>query len=239
VGFLLFPRSLMKLVNDVCNLMGQIRSAPVAIVTIAGHLGAVGGIPARVAEELGYLLADRRLLTQAAGTLGWSEPQAEAYDERTDAQRGRMSQFLSEFVHLAPFTPIDDIDAYTLESLALGAYGDWVASAEMRPADRRFLGVLTALVKGLAEAGDVVIVGRGSQAILGDRNDAVHVQVVCDLEERVRRIAERDSIEAAALGKRAHPGVRSRAEPLVPQVLQCRLRITASVRRDPEHRASW
>ena len=82
--------------------MGQIRSAPVAFVTIAGHLGAVGGIPTRVAEELGYLLADRRLLTQAAGALGWSEPQAEAYDERTDAQRGRMSQFLSEFVHLAP-----------------------------------------------------------------------------------------------------------------------------------------
>lgn len=181
-----------------------------AVVTITGHLGAVGTIPARVANELGYLLADRRLLTQAAGALGWSEPQAEAYDERTDAQRGRMSQFLSEFVHLAPFTPIDDIDAYTLESLALGAYGDWVASAEMRPADRRFLGVLTALVKSLAEAGDVVIVGRGSQAILGDRDDAVHVQVVCDLEERVRRIAERDNIEAAAANARIQESDRER-----------------------------
>lgn len=144
-----------------------------AVVTITGHLGALGAIPARVADELGYLLADRRLLTQAAGALGWSEPQAEAYDERTDAQRGRMSQFLSEFVHLAPFTPIDDIDAYTLESLALGAYGDWVASAEMRPADRRFLGVLTALVKSLAEAGDVVIVGRGSGLVV--REQARHL----------------------------------------------------------------
>jgi cytidylate kinase len=69
---------------------------------------------------------------------------------------------------------------------------------------------LTALVQGLAEAGDVVIVGRGSQAILGNRHDAVHVQVVCDLSERVRRIAERDGIEPAAANARIQESDRER-----------------------------
>jgi len=104
----------------------ETEAAHYAVVTITGHLGALGVIPARVADELGYLLADRRLLTQAAGALGWSEPQAEAYDERTDAQRGRMSQFLSEFVHLDPFTPIDDVDAYTLRTILARRLVDYI-----------------------------------------------------------------------------------------------------------------
>ena len=50
------------------------------------------------------------------------------------------------------------------------------------------------IMTGLAEKGDVVIIGRGSQAILCDRPDTLHIAVTAPFAVRVQRIAERDSM---------------------------------------------
>jgi cytidylate kinase len=42
------------------------------------------------------------------------------------------------------------------------------------------------------------LVGRGGQALLANRADALHVRVVCPAEERIRRIAQRDAMDADA-----------------------------------------
>ena len=79
-----------------------------SIVTLTGHLGSMGTIATRVATTLGYTLADRELLLEAAQALGWGEADVAAFDERTEGRGSRLAHFLQEFFEHAP---IDDIDA--------------------------------------------------------------------------------------------------------------------------------
>lgn len=164
-----------------------------AIVTLTGHLGSMGTIDERVAEALGYALVDRELLLEAAQALGWSEEEVRAFDERTRGQGGRLTRMLRSFVEHSP-AAVGDADGL---SLLAATYAE-TAAADMQPRDRRYIAALTELMNQVAERDNAVIVGRGGQAILAGRPNAVHVRVVSDLEERARRIAERDSMTLEA-----------------------------------------
>ena len=50
------------------------------------------------------------------------------------------------------------------------------------------------LIAQFAEEGDVVIMGRGSQYILQDHPDAIHVLLVNSLENRVRNVMDRHDL---------------------------------------------
>lgn len=178
-----------------------------SIITLTGHLGSMGTIATRVAATLGYTLADRELLREAAEALGWSEAEVAAFDERTAGQGGRLARFLREFLEHAP---VDDIDATGFGMLVGSTYADTAAVEEMRPRDERYIETLTALVRNLADRGNAVIVGRGGQAILANLADTVHVRVVCDLDERIRRIAARDDMTLAAARTRVEDSDRQR-----------------------------
>lgn len=164
-----------------------------AIVTLTGHLGSMGAIDERVAEALGYSLVDRELLVEAAQALGWPEEDVRAFDERTRGQGGRLTRLLRSFVEHSQ-SAVGDAEGL---SLLAASYAE-TAAAGMQPRDRRYIQELRRLIEQVAERGDSVIVGRGGQAILAGRADVVHVRVVCDLDERVRRVAERDSMTAEA-----------------------------------------
>lgn len=164
-----------------------------AIVTLTGHLGSMGTIDERVAEALGYSLVDRELLVEAAQALGWSEDDVRAFDERTRGQGGRLTRLLRSFVEHSP-SAVGDSDGLSLLS---ATYAE-TAAAGMLPRDRRYIDELRRLVDQVADRGDSVIVGRGGQAMLAGRLDVVHVRVVCDPEERVRRVAERDGMTVDA-----------------------------------------
>jgi cytidylate kinase len=178
-----------------------------SIVTLTGHLGSMGTIATRVATTLGYTLADRELLLEAAQALGWSEGDVAAFDERTEGRGSRLAHFLSEFFEHAP---IDDIDASGLGTLVGATYAETATSEEMRPRDQRYIETLLALVGDLANRGDAVIVGRGAQAILASHPDTVHVRVVCDLDERIRRVAARDAMTLQAARARVEESDRQR-----------------------------
>lgn len=178
-----------------------------AIVTLTGQLGAMGSIARRVADGLGYTLADRELLLEAAQALGWSEDEVAAFDERTGGQGGRLARFLRQW---AEYASLNDADAIGLGTLAATTYGDAAVVAEMRPHDRRYIEILSALVSGLADRGDAVIVGRGGQALLAGRSDTVHVCVVCDVDERTRRIAKRDGMSPHTASVRVSDADRQR-----------------------------
>lgn len=162
-----------------------------ALVTLTGHLGSMGTIDERVAEALGYSLLDRELLVEAAQALGWDEEEVQAFDERTHGQGGRLTRLLRAFLEHSPGA-VGDSEGL---SLLAATYAETAATG-MQPQDRRYIEALKGLMAQVAERGDAVIVGRGGQAVLAGRRDVVHVRVVCDLEERVRRIARRDLMSA-------------------------------------------
>ena len=61
--------------------------------------------------------------------------------------------------------------------------------------------VLTKVVGSIALTGAAVIVGRGGHFILGSER-ALRVRVVCDIEERIRRVAGRDRISTSDASRR-------------------------------------
>jgi cytidylate kinase len=141
--------------------------APSGTVTISRLYGA-GGI--RVAEALagalGFTNVDREVVEQAAAQLGMDPEVAESLDERAPA--------LIEEAGLA------------------------LAAAEIPPTpsleDRALAEAVRRVIESLAATGGYVILGRGGQAALRDRADVIHLQLVGVLENRARRIAERQGI---------------------------------------------
>lgn len=165
-----------------------------SVITLTGHLGSMGTIAVRVAQALEFDLADRELMMEAASALGWSEEDVAAFDERTSGLGGRLTRLLRGFIERAGRANVDPMmTSVGLEALLGRTYGD-TAGPEMQADDERYIETLTELIYAFAERGNIVIVGRGAQALLEDREDTLHVRVACPQEERIRRVSERDEM---------------------------------------------
>jgi CMP/dCMP kinase len=155
------------------------------IVTISRSYGA-GGV--RVAEalarDLGWRKVDRELVEEAARHLGVEREVAEALDEKVPAL-------------------IEDA------GLALAAAEVPMGVPAPHLEDRGLAAAVRTVIESLAQAGGYVILGRGGQAVLRDRDDAVHLQLVGAMEDRARRIAgwqEVSEREARELCRRVDQG---------------------------------
>lgn len=154
-------------------------------VTISRLYGA-GGI--RVAEELarelGWKKVDRELVELAARHVGFGTELADAFDERVPA-----------LVEEA--------------GLALAAAELPMGFAPPRLDDRALADAVREVIGSLADSGGYVILGRGGQAVLREREDAVHLQLVGDLEDRVARVAASQGVhprDARDMCRRADEG---------------------------------
>jgi cytidylate kinase len=78
--------------------------------------------------------------------------------------------------------------------------------------DRAFIEAITSVLKGLYQAGNVVIIGRGANVILADAPGTIHVGLLAPLEVRVTTIMEREHL------------TRKEAEAYVEAVEQARVR---------------
>jgi cytidylate kinase len=155
------------------------------VVTLTGHLGSIGVMDQLVAQRLGYRLAGRELVLESAEALGWPEERVDEFDERTGGLGRRLTELMERWAaQQANFGSM--ISAYSMP------YGDAVLAA--RPEDEQYIEALKSVMTSLADEGDVVLVGRGGQALFADRPHTVHVRVVCPIEERTRRIAFRNNI---------------------------------------------
>jgi len=66
------------------------------------------------------------------------------------------------------------------------------------------------LVESAANAGHVVIVGRGGQVLLANRRDVLHVRVVAPLEQRVTYVVRREGLDRDTARKRVQEKDRAR-----------------------------
>jgi cytidylate kinase len=81
-------------------------------------------------------------------------------------------------------------------------YGE---AAELPPAttggqldDERYIKTLKSVIHEIAARGDVVILGRGSQAILQGASATMHVYVAAPREQRITYLMQRDSLDRTA-----------------------------------------
>lgn len=129
-----------------------------AVITVSRQLGSLGSdIAGAVAQQLGYRVAWKGLINQAARQARTPEMALEMLDE-------------------------------------LGLLG-------LKPslsAEKAYLHAIRELIEELARGDNVLIVGRGGQAVLQGWPNTLHVRIIAPLEVRVQRLAERHAIPAEA-----------------------------------------
>lgn len=170
-----------------------------ALVTIRGQLGSgAPAIGALVADDLHVDYVDRDIINRVAGTLRRHERDVVEKEMPPTSILGRIREALEH--------------SYSPGPTADGKYIPYVPPGELPLDDADYLAGLTSVIQELAEGSSIVICGRGSQFILGDRPGAVHVLVIAPLELRVRRVMQELGLDEDAARKRISGYDSSRRE---------------------------
>jgi cytidylate kinase len=146
------------------------------IITISRQYAAGGSeVARRVAEALDYTLVDNQLIDEVATRAGMTREEVAEREERAPGFIDRLTHTLAasmpEFI--AP-------EGGTLPDLT----------------EERLVRITETVVAEVAARGRVVLVGRAAPAVLGRRDDAIHVRVVAPVAARIRRAMERLGVGA-------------------------------------------
>jgi cytidylate kinase len=136
-----------------------------AVITISRQFGA-GGITLgkMVAEKFGYTFADTEIIKMVAEMANVSTHFVETVEREAG---GKFAKFISKTVSKPLVERIlKDERGYIDEEI--------------------YLDYLVLIIAQMADDGDVVILGRGSQYILNDHPDAYHILLIDTFENRVR-----------------------------------------------------
>ncbi len=160
-------------------------------VTVSREYGSGGGeIAARLAQRLGWRLIDHDIVERVALEMGVSTEEAEARDEQAE---GLLSRILNSMQGIDP-------------ALMAGA-----SQSILNTDAVAFRNALTKVVQAAVDKGHVVIVGRASQVLLGQRRDVFHLRFVAPLEMRVAYVMNREGLDQAAARSRIQLKDKDRA----------------------------
>ena len=136
-----------------------------AVLTISRQFGAGGRTLGRlVAEQLGYDFVDEEIIQMVAKKARVSTNWVESIEKEAG---GRLLKYMSRIVPRSFIDMVlDDQRGYIDEEI--------------------YVDLLNQIINRLADEGNVVIIGRGSQYILRDRFDAYHVLLVADKPDRIK-----------------------------------------------------
>jgi cytidylate kinase len=156
---------------------------------------------------MGLDYVDNEIIIEAARELGVSVSAVEQHDERRSTIGERMASVMRTLMERSAVAgTADPLSGGGLESVLSRSYGE---AAELAAAesggqmdDESYIRTLTTVIKGVAARGNVVILGRGSQAILQDTEGVLHVWVAAGREWRIDNLVQREGISAAAAEKR-------------------------------------
>ncbi len=140
-----------------------------SVITISRQFGAGGKtIGKKVADLLGYTFADDDIVQQIAEMAKVSTVWVETVEKEAG---GRLSRVVSRMVSKPLVDRIlKDERGYIDEQI--------------------YIDYLVVIIAQIAEEGNAVILGRGSQYILKDMPDAYHVLLINSFENRVRFVME-------------------------------------------------
>ena len=138
------------------------------IITIGSQYGSAGlEIGKKLAEELGVNLYDKEMLKRAAKESGLCEELFETHDEKPT------NSFLYSLV----------MDTYSL-GYSSSSYADMPINHKV------FLAQFDA-IKKIANEGPCVMVGRCADYALEDYKNVINVFIYADMDQRIRRIAQK------------------------------------------------
>lgn len=146
-----------------------------AVVTISRQFGAGGKTLGKmIADEMGYTFAESDIIQRIAKEANVSTNWVQAFEKEAGS---RLSRLISGMVSKR--------------------WVDRILKDERGYLDEQiYLDYLVLIIAQIADEGDVVILGRGSQYILNDHPDAVHVLLIDNFENRIRFIMKNYDMSA-------------------------------------------
>lgn len=145
-----------------------------SIITISRLYGSGGSeVAVRVARQLDWSLLDNAVVDAVAARLGVPRSEVAAREERVPSLVARL-----------------------VDAMAAGSH-EWlspIASAKRAPTDEQLVEVTRHIMEEAIARGPVVVVGRGAQAMLAERADALHVFCYAPRTALIARSMERDEI---------------------------------------------
>jgi len=150
----------------------------IRIITLEREYGSGGGVIAeRLATRLGWKLWDHLLTEEIAQWMDCECHAVEEHEERRDPAYYRL-----------------------FKAFMRGSFEGSLNAPRLKMVDTDCVrDVVQKIVPRIAEAGNSVIVGRGSAYILGSRPDAFHVFIYSPFQEKVRRLQARGKSEEKAI----------------------------------------
>ncbi|HZS57774.1 MAG TPA: cytidylate kinase-like family protein [Gemmatimonadaceae bacterium] len=160
-------------------------------ITISRLFGSGGSdVAARVAALLGWSLLDNQIVNEVAARSGMPVDEVQAREERVPSLAARIGDALAlSTPEVQPVT-----GEYTL------------------PATERLIAVTRRVIEEYVARGPVVIVGRGAQATLAERQDAIHVFCYAPKAALVQRVMSREHLTQAQAEKRVDEVNAQRAQ---------------------------
>lgn len=160
-------------------------------ITISRLFGSGGSdVAARVAALLGWALLDNEIVNEVATRLGMPVDEVQAREERVPSLASRITDAL------ALSTP--EVQPVT---------GEFTL-----PATERLIAVTRRVIEEYVARGPVVIVGRGAQATLADRSDAIHVFCYAPRAALIQRVIAREGLTPPLAEKRVDEVNAQRAQ---------------------------
>lgn len=163
-----------------------------AVFTISRETGSEGDkLGMELAEALGHEFVDKEIIRQVAEEIGTSPEAIERYDEKAE---GRLVRFLTNLFRSNPeMVPYYGAFPQSEPAFAYGVSVPYLyyepSGARGKPLDPdRIVEHFEAIIREMAEEGNAVIVGRGSQCILKDTPGVIHLRTVAPLQWRVNNI---------------------------------------------------
>lgn len=178
------------------------------VITVSGSLASgARELAQAVAQELRLDYVDQEILVEAARAMGVSLEAVERHDERPTTLGERLAAAMRTLMERsASAGETDPVGGGGLQVLLSRTYGEAAELPAEAPGgqldDARYLRTLTSVISGVAARGDVVILGRGSQAILQHRPETLHVYVSAPRQQRIDALVQRDAITADEAEKR-------------------------------------
>lgn len=164
-------------------------------ITLSRQLGSGGDqIAARVSELLNYRLFDKSMILQVAADVGLSESEIVDFSEDSHTARNFFERLFGGSRTVARSrvwveTPSGERQAQ-----------------DVRLDDQSSVAITQASVQAAFRRGNVIIIGRGGQAILRGRKDVLHVRIVAPIEQRIARLVDEQftSYDSAAQMIKSH-----------------------------------
>jgi cytidylate kinase len=156
-----------------------------AVITLSRQFGSGGeAIAARVCEILGYRYFDKKMIVRAASEVGLSEEEIIDFSEDNYKTRSFVDHLMTGWRGSRAIA-----QSYTWQEEIFGLGPKAMSALD----EVKNIGLVESAIRAAYQRNNVVIVGRGGQAILKDKPGVLHVRIQAPLEARVLCLHQREN----------------------------------------------